>query len=89
LIEAVGQDGLDETGSRNTPAADSCDGCGFRFDLSAARRDVGGGFAEAFKRFYAAFQPPLGEDFDRQWFEPEVIAGVEQDRTIRNGHDLR
>jgi hypothetical protein len=32
------------------------DGCGFRFDLSNARRDVGGGFAEAFKRFYAAFQ---------------------------------
>jgi hypothetical protein len=32
------------------------DGCGFRFDLSNARRDVGGGFAEAFRRFYAAFQ---------------------------------
>src|ERR1700733_2693230 len=32
---------------------------------------------------------PLGEDFERQRLEPEVIAGVEQDRAIRNGHDLR
>jgi hypothetical protein len=39
-------------------AAYSCtgDGRGFRFDLSNAGRHVGGGFAEAFKRFYAAFQ---------------------------------
>jgi hypothetical protein len=40
----------------NISAAYSGDGRGFRFDLSNARRDVGGGFAEAFKRFSAAFQ---------------------------------
>lgn len=37
------------------------DGCDYSFDLSGARRDVGKGFAEACKRFYAAFYTLRGQ----------------------------
>jgi hypothetical protein len=38
------------------------DGCGFRFDQSNARRDVGGGFAEVQAVLRGLPAAPLGED---------------------------
>jgi hypothetical protein len=37
------------------------DGCDYIFDLAGPRRGVGRGFAEACKRFYAAFYAMRGE----------------------------
>ena len=37
------------------------DGCDYSFDFAAAPRDVGQGFAQLLRRFYAAFYPPGGQ----------------------------
>ena len=44
-------------------ASYSCrgDGCDYDFDLAGAHRDIGQSFAEAFRRFYAAFYPLRGQ----------------------------
>jgi hypothetical protein len=60
-----------ECGQENSELADKLrnmstyfchgDGCEYSFDLAGARRDVGKGFADACKRFYAAFYAPRGQ----------------------------
>jgi hypothetical protein len=60
-----------ECGQENSEFADTLrarsayycggDGCDFIFDLSGPRKDTGGGFAEACKRFYAAFYAIRGQ----------------------------
>ncbi len=37
------------------------DGCHYSFDLAGPRREIGKGFAEACKRFYAAFYAIRGQ----------------------------